>query len=304
MLKDALRSRYSGALPGDERVFRRVLELCHWYLGARLGDADAELRLASTNDAVYWQQLSEVLVANELARCDLKPVRRPDSPDFLIEHQGRRIWIEVTCPEPKGIPADWLARTNGAISVPHEAITLRWTAAIKEKFEKLTGRPNQPSTGYLARGVVREGDAYVIAVNGRLLRDCWPQIEGISQLPFAVEVTLAVGAYTITIHPDTLERLAGEHPHRASIQNHNGAAVPSATFFDPRYAPVSAVWAMDFDLNRLFGASRPSILVHNHAAQSSVPRSLLPVQSEYHAVVGNAEYSVTRQDGRLSNSAG
>jgi hypothetical protein len=50
-LSDALRARYSGALPGDETVRQRVLEVCQWYIDAGLGDADANLRLASADDA-------------------------------------------------------------------------------------------------------------------------------------------------------------------------------------------------------------------------------------------------------------
>ena len=303
-LTDALQARYSGALPGDRKVLQRVLEVARWYLDAGLGDADAELRLASADDATYWQQLSEVLVANELARCGLAPVRKSDGPDFLIEHQGRRIWIEVICPEPKGIPADWLTTTNGAVSLPHEAIILRWTAAIKEKFEKLAGKPGRNGTGYLAKGVVGAEDAYVIAVNGRLLRNHFPQIEGISQFPFAVEVTLAVGPYAVHINRDTLATVSSGLQHRPVLQKPNGAGVPSDTFFDPRYAPVSAVWALDFDLNVLFGAGRPSIVVHNHAAQNRVPPDLLPVNSEYSASVGETEYTVERRDGRLSKQGG
>ena len=76
-LSDALRARYSGALPDDETLRQRVLEICQWYIDAGLGDADAKLRLASADDAIYWQQLSEVLIARELVQAGLAPSRRP-----------------------------------------------------------------------------------------------------------------------------------------------------------------------------------------------------------------------------------
>lgn len=299
-LSDALRARYSGALPGDETVRQRVLEICQWYIDAGLGDADANLRLASADDATYWQQLSEVLIANELVQAGLAPSRKPSGPDFLIEHGGRRVWIEVVCPEPKGIPTDWLTRTEGVVSLPHEQIILRWTAAIKEKFEKLTGKPGRPETGYLAKGIVAPDDGYIIAVNGRLLRDRFPQISGISQFPFAVEVTLAVGPFSIHIDRDTLKTTWSGLQHRPLVQKPNGAMVPADTFFDPGYVPVSGVWATDFDENVLFGASKPSILAHNHAASNPLPALILPVQSEYRATVGTEEYSIDRVDGRLA----
>jgi hypothetical protein len=299
-LSDALRARYSGALPGDETVRQRVLEICQWYIDAGLGDADANLRLASADDATYWQQLSEVLVANELVQAGLAPSRKPSGPDFLIEHGGRRVWIEVVCPEPKGIPTDWLTPTEEVVSLPHEQIILRWTSAIKEKFEKLTGKLGRPETGYLAKGVVAPDDGYVIAVNGRLLRDRFPQIFGISQYPFAVEVTLAVGPFSIHIDRDTLKTTWSGLQHRPLVQKPNGAMVPADTFFDPAYVPVSGVWATDFDENVLFGASKPSILAHNHAASNPLPALLLPAESEYRATVGTEDYSIDRVDGRLA----
>ena len=306
ILEDALRVRYSRALPRDSEVLHRVLEVSQWYIGAGLGDTDAGRRLASSNDAIYWQQLSEVLVARELFECGLTPIRRADSPDFLIEHEGRRIWIEVICPEPMGIPNDWLSTPNAmaVVSFPHEAMTLRWTAAIKEKFEKLVGRVNSPGSGYLAKGVVGADDAYVIAVNGRLLRDNFPQINGISQLPFAVEVTLAVGPLEIRINRDTLQKISSGLKHRPVLQKSNGAAIPSDTFFDPRWAPVSGVWGFDLGLNVLFDARRPSIVVHNHAARRPVPFGLLPAEMEYFVRLRQSEYSVERCDGRLTKDGG
>ena len=74
-------------------------------------------------------------------------------------------------PMPTGLSQDWLNPVPGEGGfVPHEAILLRWTAAIKEKAEKLLGNEKTGARGYLAKKVVGEGDAYVIAVNARMLR--------------------------------------------------------------------------------------------------------------------------------------
>lgn len=306
-LSNALRTRYSGARPGDAAVHARVLEVARWYLDKGLGVDNVASRLRCKNDATYWQQLSEVLVARELDRIGLALARQPEGPDFLIEHQGRRIWIEVICPEPKGIPDQWLNMpldTSTVIDLPHEAILLRWTAAIKEKFEKLAGRPGRPGSGYLANNVVGPEDAYVIAVNGRLLRDRFPQLAGISGFPFAVEATLAVGPYAVSIHRQRMEIVSRGHQHRPAVTNHNGASVAANTFFDPAYAPVSAVWALDFDENVLFADRRPCILVHNPNATNPVRSGLLPVLFEYSATFGTDGYAVTRQEGRLSDGRG
>jgi hypothetical protein len=89
---------------------------------------------------------------------------------------------------------------------PHEPLLLRWTAAIKEKAEKLLGNA-AGAKGYLDKGIVATDDTYVIAVNGRLLRGPhFATINGISQFPFAVEAAFAVGPIAVVINLDTGER--------------------------------------------------------------------------------------------------
>jgi hypothetical protein len=66
---------------------------------------------------------------------------------------------------------EWLqSKLDEVITLPHEAILLRWTAAIKEKAEKLLGNADKGIAGYIDKGVVGAEDSYVVAINGRLLR--------------------------------------------------------------------------------------------------------------------------------------
>ena len=76
----------------------------------------------------------------------------------------------MICPAPTGIPEQWLNPRGEGLQFPHEAILLRWTAAIKEKAQKLLGNPATETKGYLQKGVVGEQDVYVVAVNARMLR--------------------------------------------------------------------------------------------------------------------------------------
>lgn len=304
MTDDPFGDRYAGIYPGDSRVRARLVEVWRWYRDSKLAEPEAVTRLQSCDDAIFWQQLSELLVAHHLCLCGLRPTRQKAGPDFLIEHAGQRTWIEVICPEPKGIPDEWLAEASPndvrVYSLPHEQMLLRWTAAIKEKFEKLCGTPERPERGYLAKEIVQSSDAFVIAVNGRLLRrHGLPQIVGISQYPFCVEATLAVGPYAVTIDRRTLKMTDGGLQHRPCLPKPNGASVPADTFFDQRYASISAVWGFDFDENAFFHTRQPSMLVHNHRAGRRIERGLLPVHSEYSACVGDESYTVEKWDGRL-----
>jgi type I restriction enzyme S subunit len=89
--------------------------------------------------------------------------------------------------------------------MPHEAMLLRWTAAIKEKAEKLLGSVDGSRVGYLTKGTVRSDEAYVIAINGRMLRRLGSSLLGISQFPFAAEAVFAFGPYELHLDRKTLK---------------------------------------------------------------------------------------------------
>lgn len=284
-------------------MYRDFLEqVCIEHIDGGFADPHFVQELCSGSDSRYWQRLSEALMGHELleAGLDVRPSR--NGPDFLVIERGRRIWIEVTCPEPSGIPDEWLAPTLGQPhSFPHEATLLRWTAAIKEKAAKLLGDPRSGSAGYRARGLVTEEDAYVIAVNGRLLRGpCFASITGISQFPFAAEAVFAIGPYAIEIDRETLKTVGAGHQHRPVIKKPSGALVPAYTFLHDDFRPISAIWASDIDGTSAIGNPKPMAIVHNPSASSPLPIGLLPAQDEYIATPsGVNEFSLDRRPGLL-----
>jgi hypothetical protein len=215
----------------------------------------------------------------------------------------RKIWLETICPEPRGIPDEWLnARLNEMRTKPAKQILLRWTAAIKEKAEKLLGNRERQVAGYIERGVVGPEDAYVIAVNGRRLRgSAFASITGISQHPYAVEAVFAVGPFGIQIDPQTLETTGSGHQHRPLILRPSGAPVPADTFFDPRFRRVSAILAADIDETSVIGSLKPTAMIYNPNATQPVPPGLFPADWDYVASPrGDAEYLLEQRSGRLS----
>lgn len=163
-----------------------------------LGCADGKfLNELSGDEGAFWSALSEALVFDRIVGKTFGA--RPKvghAPDFLLIENGRRIWIEVVCPQPGGIPLDWLEWVPGVGDVPHNQILLRWTTAIKEKTEKLLGSLDGQRRGYLDKGVVEPSDSYVIVVNGcRLRHGPFASLEGITQYPYAVEAALAWGPF-------------------------------------------------------------------------------------------------------------
>ena len=302
-LTAAIDKRYSNKAEKVQAIRQSVLEACQKFIASGHGDYDAELKLCSEVNAKYWQQLSEVLLADQLTKAGLKILHPAEGPDFLIEIADKKIWIEVITPEPTGLPKEWLDSEQTEHSMPHEAMLLRWTAAIKEKAEKLLGyecrKTKSLIKGYVEKGIVSPQDAYVIAVNGRLLRrssGCFPELIGISQFPFAVEATFCVGPIKIGINRETLETTSVGHQHRDKISKPIGQPVPADTFIDPRFSPISAIWAVDIDELILIGESRPMVVVHNPNATNPIPKNLIPAQSEYVALDKGDHYQLDRHD--------
>lgn len=293
--------------PSDGRpkaVREKIACACDDFVKSGLADSNFIKELCSGSEKRYWSRVSEALLAARLKNIGLTPEPSHDGgPDFSVTYNGRRIWIEVICPEPTGLPSGWIEPENGkAISFPHEQILLRWTSAIKEKAEKLIGSLDGKVKGYIEKGIVASSDAYVIAVNGRKLRsgNPFPELLGISQFPFAVEAVFAVGPYQIKINRDTLKQAGAGHQHRPLIAKPKGAPVPAYTFLDARFQPISAIWAVDVDGTSAIGNSEPMAVVHNPNAANPIPTGLLPAYDEYVATpIGTDEYELNRLEGKL-----
>jgi hypothetical protein len=298
-----LLARYPSTFFRSVTVRNFIRHVCIQHIERGLGDANFATELCAGVDARYWQRLSEALIGNELLTAGLPVQSSSHGPDFLLEIDGHRIWIEVICPQPTGIPQDWLAPPTGqAVGFPHEAVLLRWTAAVKEKAEKLLGNPANGIKGYIEKGIVSAQDSYVIAINGRLLRGPhFASITGISQLPSAVEAAFAVGPMTLTIDRNTLHTVGEGHQHRPIIKKPNGAGVPAYSFLDPSFASVSAIWATDLDATWVIGNAKPMAVIHNPGATRALPAGLLTCQDEYVATPnGVDEYALERRPGRIA----
>lgn len=303
-ISEFLLQRYPniGRLP----AIRRVLEdACNAFIESGLADRNFVNELCSGSEQKFWSRVSEALLVARIRESGLDPLpTHGRGPDFLLSDDNRKIWIEVVCPEPIGVPADWLMPEHNAVAdFPHGAILLRWTSAIKEKAEKLIGSMDGTIKGYIEKKIVASEDAYVIAVNGRQLRNGpGSALTGISQFPFAVEAVFAVGPYQISINRDTLEQTGAGHQHRPQITNIRGASVPTYTFLDPRFRPISAIWAVDVDGTSVIGNSEPMAVIHNPNALNPIPVGFLPAYDEYVATPTSAdEYELNTFSGRLGS---
>lgn len=275
--------------PGDglRHTYRNeIIRVCKEFMDSGMADGKYYSELSSDADEKFWACVSEALVYQLIKNKEFAD-RKVDGagPDFLLLHNGKRIWVEVVCPRPIGIPGDWLSFTTvGAGHVPHDQILLRWTGAIKEKLEKLMGSSSGAKAGYIEQGIVSESDAYVIAVNGCQLRHGpFPALDGISQFPYAVEAVFPIGPRQLRIDRASQRVVSNGYQERHTIAKPNGAQVPAYAFLDTANHMVSAIWALDLNGGTCIGNSEPMAVVHNPNATNPLPIGYLPAEREFGA---------------------
>lgn len=276
---DRFKAEWPLRYPDHERIVAFLIDLYRRYCDEGLADREFGKQLALGNEYVYRQRVGELLLADALWSDGFSLSSADEGPDFRAEKGGESFWIELITPEPTGLPENYLQswrRGVGAFYFPAEAILLRWTAAIAEKARKLLG-----DKGYLERRIVKPDERYLIAVNDRLL-SVWPDgMTGISQFPFPVEALLAVGCYEVRINRETLETVSSGHQQRVFVLNRNNAQVWTNTFFDPKYAAISAVLGITLREEAILGRPRRNALVYNPLARNPLPRKLLTSQEHW-----------------------
>jgi len=258
-------------------------ELCRDFLDSSLADSDFANQLCSGDENIFWQRFSEALFWNELRKIsDIKMVPLPKAggvPDFHIKCNHMNIWVECICPKPGDIPTIHLRsgfRGDESIaecySLPHEEILQRWTAAIKEKYEKFTKYKNN--------NIIGSSDVCVIAINGCLLRGRFHEFEGISQFPYAFEAVYPVGPVQVTFYKNSSETETKNSMQFQFIKKKTGSEIEKTFFIEKRSEIISAIWAIDERENYFFERS-PSAIIHNAMAKNKLPEGLLPTHDEY-----------------------
>jgi hypothetical protein len=260
-----------------------VVALWKHHLALGLPNSNFVEEFTSGKKERFFQRLWEMLLARHLDAQGHRLSSPAHGPDFRFMHNDRVVWVEAISPEPRGLPADWMepaAPNSGRVGrVPFDEIGLRWTAAFKEKWEKLTA--------YRRKKIVEEGDAYVIAIHGAQL-GAMPLDHGISQYPLALETVFPIGPLAIPVDRETGKFGKSVTSERFSIRNANGSRVPTTPFVNENYAGVSAVLAYSGD--RYSNSSLPAYVVHNPFARVPVPFGVLGRDAEewYAEPVGTA----------------
>jgi hypothetical protein len=269
------------------------------FSASRLADTIFSSEIANGDEGKFWQRIWEALLARLLMQQGHKLSSADEGPDFCLDYDGKKVWVEAMVPEPTGIPIEWAGppKHNEVTTVPFDEILLRWTSALKEKYEKLEGRTQngRMQPGFLEKGIVSKDDVYVVAINPcRLSSRPWID-EGTSRLPFAVEAVFPVGPWAIPIDEDNQLGKAVS-TQRFSIRNKNSSEVSTYSFLNPGYSNVSAlIGCSPRKPTSIFPSDDVKlIVVHNPLAKNRLPPGLFRTNAiEYFAEpIGEKEYEI------------
>ncbi len=156
-VEDFLKERF----PNNLELTSCLIDLHRRYAEWGLKDRNFDQVFTDGKDEHFFSYLWEMLLASHFKSIGLDISSANEGPDFKMDRSGQTIWVEAICPAPTGLPDDWLREARaGEIrvrNVPHEAMLLRWTSALKEKKEKLAGWRERKS---------------IVGPNGAIVKSC------------------------------------------------------------------------------------------------------------------------------------
>jgi len=246
-----------------------------------LADAQFIVEFCSGNETQLLERFSEMYLSRQLLEQGLQLSSNDHGPDIRIDTFEPPVWLEMVTPAigqgPNRLPEEYadpdVADSAVAVySVPHEAILLRWTSSIRQKWEKFEE--------YKAEAIVSNHDPCVIAVNSIQLRHAG--FDGISQFPVAIEAVYPIGPQQVHFDKETLEVVGQDLAYRPEIINANQSSIPTDLFLDQAYSSISAVLAFHKKPEHLVHeGGRDMIVVHNINASNQIPHGMFATAQEF-----------------------
>jgi hypothetical protein len=248
-------------LPEDSDFFplrERIVE--HFRFLDGLEDPHFEQELDRDVNARLW----EMMVAKILKFEGYEPKSTDYGPDFVVEKDGKRIFVEAICPgsgderNPNSVPPIVYGAPI-AQEVPVAQIVLRIRSALEEKKRKYTQ--------YLEEGIVSASDVCIIAVSSSKLSqraNLWP--------PAIMRATHGLGNRYVVFGQG--EGVVGEGIESCeSIPKVNGKEIDTRFFLSEDNSLISAVLYSDCSFFSLvFDLFDESIIIHNPKARVPLPQ--------------------------------
>jgi len=204
--------------------------------------------------------------------------RKGHGPDIPLVVEGRRVWVEaIAATDRTGddrsqeLPYTRVSRAEPRPHLPaidfagEGGIILRLRNAIEEKSRKYKK--------YLADGIVKAGEPYVIAVNGSQIDAAIVE----DDVPWIVRSVYPIGETKWDLYLET-ETFTERHEHRPAVVKAKGASVATDIFLTDEYAGISGVVYSRINAQN---RDRGYVHVHNLRATNGLNRGWLKLGTEY-----------------------
>jgi len=229
--------------------------------------------------ARFWElYLACTLIEN----CFILRVNKGIGPDILIEDGSQKVWIEAIAPtcgdsEEDKVPE---VKYNEVFDFPEEKIILRYTNAISTKCNDFKKN--------FEKGIVKEEDAYIIAVNGSKI--LYPE----NDPPLILKSVLPIGYLSILIDTKTMEVIDKAHTYRDSIMKANGAPIGTSFFMDSTYENISGIlFSRATLINHPEKNGSDFIFIHNPFAKNKIRAGFFNFGKEYFVSLGEQTTEIT-----------
>ncbi len=229
---------------------RRLLESL-WEKYEPYADKQFRVEIASNFHQRFWEMYLSCTLMD--LGIELSPKRKQKGPDVCAKVNNRWVWIEAIAPS-GGDGPDAIFKPDLAVGeihwfmVPDEKIILRYIAAIIVKCNRYLT--------YLNDGVIKPGDPYIIALNGRRV----PYSNLDDDVPYIVKVLL----------------------YENEIHKANDSIVSTGIFYNREYTGISGVLFSNSDLKNLpLRSGSEFVFVHNPMADNPMQKRWFSMGYEY-----------------------
>jgi hypothetical protein len=261
-----------------------------WQRYQPFADTDFRQKIQEQFHARFWEMYLTCAFLDRTL-----PVKRKTNknrgPDIMIDHPARRIWVEAMAPT--GGAKDNPDRVQGSqygpdtdidALVPDEQITLRYTSAIRDKFDKYRK--------YLTDGVVSPSDAYIIAINSCKIEDAELEI-----FPRILRAVFPIDYPQFMISTNKMGIVNRRFPSRPTIWRTSGSQVATNFFLNPAYKNLSGVIYSGASVQNLVRQlGEDFIFIHNPLTRNPIPHGFINIGREYTAQEGANGYTITCRD--------
>ena len=224
-----------------------------------LEDPHFEQGLDQDPHARLWEMMLAKIIKSE----GYQPASADHGPDFVVEKDGKRVFIEAVCPgpgdenNPNSVPSI-VSGARIAQAAPEAQIILRICSALDEKKRKYAQ--------YLEQGIVSENDICVIAVNLSKIDSAfglWP--------PAIIRATHGLGGPCVIFGRDG-EVVDQGIKSCKSITKVNGEEIGTSFLLSEDNSLISAVLYSGCSFSSFpFDLFEESMLIHNPKARVPLP---------------------------------